>query len=141
MTRLEANLLHAPHGARDWVALNAEETRAPGDSVRYALVLEYRADDEGLRIRPGASLLLLADSQRITLTGPRSRRTRGPFGVHEAVRYPAPRALLERLASAREVRVRVLGSRHYVDRSFGEANFRRLRRFLSPADSTTAPTP
>lgn len=137
-TRMRDNLLQAPGGGRDWVALNAEEVRARGDSARYALALEYRSDDGWLRIRPGASLLLLADSQRITLAGPRSRRTRGPLGVREEVRYPTTRAVLERLAAAREVRVRVLGSRHYVDRSFGAANFRRLRRFLDPAADTAA---
>lgn len=139
VTRMEDNLLHAPGGGRDWVALNAEQVQSAGDSARYVLALEYRSTDGWLRIRPGASLLLLADSQRITLTGARSRRTRGPFGAHEEVRYPTTRALLERLAAAREVRVRVLGSRYYVDRSFSEANFKRLRRFLNPADSMAAP--
>lgn len=138
VTRMEDNVLQTPGGGRDWVALNAEQVQTVGDSVRYVLALEYRSTDGWLRIRPGASLLVLADSQRVTLTGPRSRRTRGPFGAHEEVRYPTTRALLEQIAASKEVRVRVLGSRYYVDRSFGDANFQRLRQFLLPEDTAVA---
>jgi hypothetical protein len=140
--RMEANLLDAPSGGRDWVALNAEVARDGRDSTRYALVVEYRADDDWLGIRPGESLLLLVDSQRVALASAGlAARERQAVGVREMARYPVPGDLLQRIAGAKEVRVRVLGRRYYLDRAFGPANFRRLREFLEPPAPAAATPP
>lgn len=135
VARMHDNVLEAAEGSRDWVALNAEVTRVVGDSAQYAFRLEYRSTDGWLNVRRGPSLLLLADSERIALTGVRGERRRGYWGTAETMRYPVSRALLDKLTSSDTVRVRVIGNRYYVDRSLGESNRVRLRRFLETADS------
>jgi hypothetical protein len=135
--RMRGDLLGGPGAGADWVALNAEETRPAGDTARYALVVDYRTQGEWLEIRPGESLLLLVDGDRVALSGPGSTRARseGAAARREVARYPASGELMRRIAAARDVRVRLVGRRYHVDRAFTRTNVARFRGFLgAPVD-------
>jgi hypothetical protein len=135
--RMRGDVLGGPGAGTDWVALNAEETRAAGDTARYALVVDYRTQGDWLEIRPGESLVLLVDGDRVGLSGPGSTRarTQGAAARREVARYPAGAALVRRIAAARDVRVRLVGRRYHVDRAFTPRNLARFRRFVgAPTD-------
>lgn len=139
--RMHGNMLSSTRSERDWMALDAEAV-AGRDSTRWWLVVDYRAADELLDIRPGASLLLLVDGQRVALSGAGSARARGEgaFGLRESARFAAPASLMEAVARAKDVRVRVIGRSYYAERAFGPANLARFRAFVLPDAPGTLPT-
>lgn len=76
----------------------------------------------------------------------RSRRRSALGGVEERVLYPVPVEQLRRIAAAGSVRVRVLGTREYVERRFSPKSLLRLREFIrtrvdSLSTSPAAPGP
>lgn len=139
--RMHGNMLSSTRSERDWMALDAEAVRGR-DSTAWSLLVDYRAVDELLEIRPGPSLLLLVDGERIDLAGGGSARERGDgaWGLRERARYPAPGALMERIARAKDVRVRVLGRTYYAERAFGPRNLARFRAFVLPDEAPSTPT-
>jgi hypothetical protein len=145
--RMHGNVLGGGDAGGDWVALNVEETRPAADTPRYALLVDYRTRGEWLQVRPGESLLLLVDGERVALTGAGSARARKETRAArmEAARYPASAALVTRMARAQEVRVRLVGRRYHVDRTLTRANRARIARFLglpaAPAPAAPASPP
>ncbi|HET6230919.1 MAG TPA: hypothetical protein VFE05_12675 [Longimicrobiaceae bacterium] len=142
--QMRANVLAGEGTGHDWLALDAESSRTRGDTARYALVVDYRTSGHPLRVPAGETLVLLVDSQRVALRGAGSSGHRARSGVRgdrEQARYPVFRTLLERIAAARIVRVRLAGQRYYVERSFSTLNLRHLREFLAPPAPKPPRTP
>jgi hypothetical protein len=142
--RSHGNVLVGEGTGHDWLALDAESLRMGNDTAQYALVADYRTNGPPLRIPNGETLVLLVDGQRVALRGRGSsghRARSGLRGDREQARYPVSRAFLERIAAAREVRVRLTGQRYYVERSFSPANLRHFREFVSPPVVTPSPPP
>ena len=85
-----------------------------GADTAYALVLSYRAKD-WMFVRPGESLVFLADGERIGLSlapdAPQRRDVEGGW-VTEAVVYPATLAILEKLASAKHLAAKLIGEKY-----------------------------
>lgn len=140
--RMRGNGLAAVGSGRDWVALGAEEVRTGRDSTLYHLVLDVRSPDRALRVRTGESLILLVDSVRTALTpAGATEQDESVWGERETVRYPVQLDLLRKIAAARQVRVRVVGRRYYLDREMTPANLRRFRRFLKMQELGEEPRP
>lgn len=114
------------------VELNAEEYRSRDGKILYSLIVDY-SSNEWLFIRQGESLVLDVDGQRIGLKGNGSAAHRGIiYGdrVREKAWYGISYEALEMIAHAEEVRLRVIGTRHEVERYFSEQNFRNLKHFV-----------
>ncbi len=77
LRHMRGNVLVAPGGAREWIALDAEARKAVGDSVRYSLIVDYRDTGDWLRIGPGETLILLVEGERLALGGSGAGRAAG----------------------------------------------------------------
>ncbi|HET8655016.1 MAG TPA: hypothetical protein VFL93_05845 [Longimicrobiaceae bacterium] len=131
--RMHGDVLGNPDHGSEWIELNAVVRRRQGEPPAYALQVRYRDSDEWLRIPPGESLIVLADSQRIRLDGFGSRanrRTHFGLGVEEVASYAASADVLRSIARAERVRLRIIGSRDYVEREFTPENRARFRQFV-----------
>lgn len=139
--RMSDNVLGEGVGL-DRVELNAVAMRKQGDSIRYDLVVEFHTTGDLLRIGPGESLILLVDSARSALARRGATRLpeRGPWSRGEAATFPIDAQLLRSLGCARQVRVRVLGYRYYVDRDLTPSNLRRFRAFLGESPGADVAT-
>jgi hypothetical protein len=137
--RMQGNALSAPAGAQDWMALDAEAVRPRGDSVRYALVVEYRAGDEPLGLRRGESLIVLADSARFAFTTQGVELDDALLGPREVARYPVSGDAMRRIATAGSIRVRVIGREYYVDRRVTNRGLWRFRRLMEAVEGIPVP--
>ena len=118
------------------ISLNVERRVLPNGKRVFYCLLEYLNDGAMLKgwlsIQTGEPLLLRIDGQIIRLAGIADRYTRQTLGEQpsETAVYETPVELLNKLAEAREVIVRVRCSGQTIERSFGMENFRFLRRFV-----------
>jgi len=137
--RMRGNALSVPPGADDWVALDAEAVRPRGDTVRYAFVVDYRSGDEPLGLRRGESLIVLADTARFTFSTAGARLDEDVRGPRETARYPVPGDAMRRIATAGQIRVRVVGRRYYVDRVVTNRGLWRFRRLMEAVEGIPVP--
>jgi hypothetical protein len=85
-------------------------------------------------IESGDSLRLLIDGERVVLSGNGShgdREVSGGGAVMEVAAYPVEPDLLRKIASAKEVRVQIDGSRQKLERHFSEKNLQQVREFVA----------
>lgn len=85
-------------------------------------------------IRDGESLVFLADTARIGLTGDgsaRDRDTGGTFGVSERAMYEISDDAIRAIAQAKAVKVRIYGSRGYSDHVLTKVGSCTFARFAS----------
>ncbi len=148
--RMRGNVLDDPGRGGEWIELNAELRRVRGsDAPQLGMALLYRDSHRWLHVPAGETLLILADGERIALRGQgssRSRRKAHLRGVEERAVYGISAEHVRRIAGADTVRVRILGRREYVERSFGEANRQRIREFVAthldpPSSPPAEPAP
>ncbi|HEX2190463.1 MAG TPA: hypothetical protein VHG51_16260, partial [Longimicrobiaceae bacterium] len=143
--RARGNVLADPDGGGEWIELNPELSRGRTGAVELGLALLYRDAHRWLWVPYGETLQLLADGELMVLGGGgslRSRRRSRLGGVEERVVYAVTPAQLRRLAAAESVRVRVVGRREYVERSFRPEGIARLREFVAAhLDAPPAPRP
>lgn len=137
--RMQGNALSVPPGADDWVALDAEAVRPRGDSVSYAFIVDYRSGDEPLGLRRGESLIVLADTARFTFSTAGARLDEDVRGPRETARYPVPADAMRRIATAGQIRVRVVGRRYYVDRVVTNRGLWRFRRLMEAVEGIPVP--
>jgi len=85
-------------------------------------------------IEEGETLRFIVDGERLSLAGAGSVGNREVLSSYattwEAATYPTSREFLQGLATAKEVKVRLDGSRRQVERHFSDANFKNLIDFL-----------
>lgn len=112
--------------------LDARKLVRNGDASYFLNVLYLGS--EWVFIERGESLILLIDGQRVPVSGSGSlahREVHSGSMVEEAASYPVPASLLRQIAGAREVRVRIVGSRQNLDRHFTAENLARFREFVA----------
>lgn len=134
IVRMDGNVLADPDRGGEWIELNAEVSKARRAAPAYLLRVVYRDAARDLRIPAGESLVLLVDGEPIPLRGTGSRGSRQTHvgrGIREEARYPVRADLLRRLAGAKAVRMRVVGSREYVERTFSAANLQNFKTFVA----------
>jgi hypothetical protein len=93
-------------------------------------------------IRSGESLVLLLDGDRVGVAGPgsiASRHVISGSAVTETANYPVSMDLLRRIAAARQVRVRVVGSERTMDLHFSRENKARFEAFVGQAITSSDP--
>ena len=135
-TDLMENELEAPGQPREIVWLNASRVFRDYKSSELYLEASYMAmNDRGyLEIPPGKTLTVIADGKPMIFEGTGSANMRKPYKkqfVRETALYPVTKAQLQKIASAKEVKVQIKGDNGLVEREFKPANFDRLRRFVS----------
>lgn len=137
-TDLMNNELESPGKPRELVWLNA--SRIPkGNQHQFFLEVEYMAlaDVGYIDIPPGGSLTLSLDGQPMTFEGSGSVNMRKDFKqdknqfVRERAIYPVTRKQLQKIAMAKQVKVRIKGKNGLIERDFTPANFERVRRFVT----------
>lgn len=69
-----------------------------------------------------------------------SRHT-GLRGTRETARYPVPREAMRRIATAGQIRVRMVGQRWYVDRTVTNRGLWRFRRLMEAVEGIPLPEP
>lgn len=103
----------------------------------YYLEVEYndlRDHAQWLFIEDGESLICLVDGQRIGFTGKGSSNYRivGPGGfVIEQATYDVTPQLLEKMANAKTINVKIIGARCFSERFFTQQNLNNFKRFVS----------
>lgn len=140
--RMHGNILGDPDRGGELIELNAEVITERKHVPRYALRLRYRDAHAWLKIPAGESLVVLVDTTPVALRGPGSRRNRSRHfgrGVQEEAHYEVTAEVLRRIAGATKVRLRIIGSREYVERAFTPANQSRFQEFVKEHLDGAAP--
>lgn len=117
----------------------AKQTDPSGEKL--FVMINFQSDD-WLFIREGESLVLLVDGAKLSLSCSQPSRqvlgadnsTKNTFGrgmCAELATYPIERSALYLIAYATEVKVKVIGSEHYIDGAFSQNNFAHLRAFVA----------
>ena len=102
-----------------------------GESRIYSLHAHYGGPD-WLFLEPGESLILLADGERVGLSGEGSvdHRSTHAGGVSESASFAVPPELLVKIAGAKEVKVKLQGSSGSIQRRFGKENLKIFGEFV-----------
>jgi hypothetical protein len=136
----ENRLDTAQNPPREVVWLNASrvfKNYRNKDSTYYLEVSYMSREDTGfLNIPAGGSLTVIADGQemRFSGTGSYNQRKKLKDGyVREDALYPATREQLQKIANAKQVKVRIRGDNGLVERDFTADNFKRFKEFLFTA--------
>lgn len=126
------------------LTLNAERT-VEGSTDRYELFARWTGDAR-VDVQAGESLVILADSQEIKLKVLESGIYRDfqcerRCTYDDRAYYPATAAQVEAIANAKQVTVRLIGSKQTIERGFNEQNFERFREFVQKNATPALGTP
>jgi len=130
---LAENLLDAPGNDREMVWLNAYRDFTDATAYKYYLEVIYgaRQDVGYLDIVLGRSLTIVADGEEMRIAGLGSLSKKQEKGaVFETAHYEVTGAEITRIARAKNVTVRVAGTRGAVVRQFAPENSEKFRRFM-----------
>lgn len=102
----------------------------------YYLEVSYMSKEETgyLAIPAGNTLTVIADGQELRFVGNGSYNTRKKNKrgfVTESALYPTTRQQLEKIANAKDVKVRIKGDNGLIERDFRPDNSRRVKEFLA----------
>jgi hypothetical protein len=99
---------------------------------RYFLRVWYQGDG-WIFINEGESLVLLMDGEKTVFSGSGSSGDReviyGGF-VWEVALYPVTEKQIRKISNAKDITVKIIGSKGYVIRKFDETNFENFRHFI-----------
>lgn len=133
---LSDNLLETSGPLRELVELNASRIWKNYTESAYYLEVSYmaRAEVGYLDIPPGEMLTVIADGQTLKFDGLGSMNMRKPYKkelVRENALFPASKKDLQKIAAAKEVKVRIKGDKGLIERQFAQENLDRFRKFVS----------
>ena len=133
---LADNLLETAGQPRELVWLNASRVFTSRGSGDYYLEVSYmaRAEVGHLEIPPGETLTLALDGVELKFNGTGSANQRKAVNkelVKENALYPTSRLQLQKIATARQVKVTIKGNRGLIEREFAPVNFENFRRFVT----------
>jgi hypothetical protein len=126
---MKGNLL----GGRLNHELNAARVSTKDGTVNYALVVYYYGRT-WMFIKPGQSLVLFIDGEQVDVKGQGSqshRKTLENGMVSELAKYPVTPKLLKKISSAKQVRVKIIGSDLVAEKYFTEQNFANFKQFVN----------
>ena len=127
-------------GGSDWnmnperVELNIQKLVSKQGHVSYSLIIECVSQLENgswIFITSGESLAFLIDGKRVGLTGNGSGNDRDLFHsgtIMERAEYPVSREMIRTISNAKEVKVRLIGSKGFIERYFVQANFNNFKK-------------
>ncbi|MCA9811733.1 MAG: hypothetical protein KC483_02600 [Nitrosarchaeum sp.] len=135
-TALHSNVLDGGHATLSSVqasAMNIIQYKKP-DTTIYQLQYIYVAD-EWLFIGEDNSLSLLVDGEKYDFSAYDNFRETidymGGVKIREYVYYPVSKDMLEKIANAKIVKVKVSGRQYYVQSQFNKSNFKNFKKFLA----------
>lgn len=114
--------------------LNAQKLVSKEGHVSYSLIIECVSQLENgswIFITSGESLAFLIDGKRVGLTGNGSGNDRDLFHsgtIMERAEYPVSREMIRTISNAKEVKVRLIGSKGFIERYFVQANFNNFKK-------------
>ena len=129
------NLLEGEGPPREVVYLNASRVFRTARNADYYIEVTYMATvDAGfLDIPPGESLIIVADGKELkfrTIGSANLRKTTKEIVVERAL-YETTKEMMQKIATARDVKVRLQGRNGLVQRDFKQANFEKFQKFVS----------
>ena len=135
---MSENILETPQNPpREVVWLNAARIYRDVWNRQNSLFLEVnymaRTETGYLEIPLGPSLVLTVDGQEMTFNGNGSfnkRQSNKKGFVNETALYAASKEKLQKIANAKQVKVRIKGNNGVVEREFGPENFKRFQDFV-----------
>lgn len=118
-------------GTQVW--LNASRITKGNGTVLYYLEVHYESLGAWLNIQPGETLVVNIDGQEHRYTGVGSGYTRDNHGgkLTEDATYKASSADIRAIASAKAVKVKIIGANGALDRDFMPENTARFQKFVS----------
>ncbi len=130
------NLLETPGEPRELVWLNASRVFKTYEKAVYYLEVNYMAKQEVgyLEIPPGETLTVIVDGEAMKFDGTGSQNMRKPYKkelVRENAIYPCTKVQIQKIADAKEVKVRIKGNKGLIERDFSPVNFDRVRKFAA----------
>lgn len=137
-TDLSENILQGPGTPREVVWFNLFRDYTNPRKATYYVEVKYMAPKDAgyLEIQPGDSLTVIADGQATKFDGSGSlnrRRTYRKDFVTETAIYEVSKADLQKLATAKQIKIQVKGNNGLVERDFTQENFENLRAFVTRA--------
>jgi hypothetical protein len=130
---LAQNLIDEPGNNREMIWLDAYRDFTDKYHYNYYLLLIYGGRQEAgyLDIGPGRSLTIVADGQEMNFTGLGTlKKWEDKGAVFEEARYDATSDDMHRIASAKDVTVRITGIHGTVLRKFAQENSEKFRKFV-----------
>ena len=129
------NPLETPGEPREIIWLHASRMVNRQDVATYYLEVKYmaKADAGWLEIPPGENLILTIDGEPVKFRGSGSENMRARYKkdfVKERAIYQVPKATLQKIAKAKEVKVTIRGNNGLIQRTFDAANFGKFREFV-----------
>jgi hypothetical protein len=129
------NLLETEGTPREVVYLNASRVFRTPRLADYYLEVTYMATvDAGfLDIPPGESLTIIADGKELkfrTIGSSNLRKTTKDL-VHERALYETTKDMMQKIATAKDVKVRLQGRNGLVQRDFKPVNSEKFQKFVS----------
>ncbi len=116
------------------IGLQAQRFESKEGVVDYNVIVRY-ASESWLYIENGESLILLVDGESLNLSGEGSLSHRevqniGKVFVVEHAWYKISPENLKKIASASEVRIKLIGTNHFEKRHFSEKNLKKFKEFV-----------
>ena len=140
---MDNNVLPAPGspGSTERVELNAQRSLTNLGDVNFQLIVEY-SGDAWMNLRSGLSLFVMADGIQYQLnTADLPERLDVSSGRYmERVVYDVTRDEMVAICNAGGMRIRVMGTGSYLERTLSEKNLTRLRDFCATYVSTLPTT-
>lgn len=136
---MSENILESPRNPpREVIWLNGARVYKDAWNRYSSLYLEVsymaKAETGSLEIPVGTTLLLNVDGEEMNFTGNGSFNKRKPHRkgfVNETALYEVTRGQLQKIAAAKQVKVRIKGNNGIIDREFGPENFKRFQDFVA----------
>lgn len=127
------NLVEAKNDSGSLVWLNASRIKRVNGGSMFYLEVHYESPAVWLNIEPGDTLLLTIDGQEYRFRGAGSENERRTTkeGIAETAIYRVGSSVIRNIASAKEVRFRVIGANRTIEREFAPENFKRFQEFVS----------
>lgn len=140
--RMSRNIVGGYRAAFGNLTLNVERT-VDGSTDRYELFARWSGDAR-VDVLAGESLVIVADGQefkfKVLESGIyRDFQCERRCTYDDRAYYPATAAQVQAIANAKQVTVRLIGSKQTVERDFNELNFERFREFVQKNTATPSP--
>lgn len=130
INKTQNNILSA-NMFQDMVCLDIQRFQK-NDLVLYNLILKYGPTSDWLFIDSGESLILLVDGTRMGFTGDGSSQYRNVLSggsIVEKSYYEITPDQILKIANAKEVSVKIIGSQYYAERKFLKSTFNNFKKF------------
>lgn len=124
------------------IALEAGIFETKDGKIIYSLTCLY-VDRSWIFIESGESLIMLIDGERVGFSGNGSIRNREVYPGHilEIAVYTVNLSDLEKIVNAKEVRIKLIGGKSFVERKLTQTNIEQFKLLLNEYAKHERPRP